>query len=158
MTAAPKRPSTAKRTVTKSKPEVARAKLRAIRTESPAHGDEGAPHPAPADLEVSGRELWDKVTGGYDLEVHERLLLRQACRMADRLDRLAAEAARSDVTVINQRGDRITHPAIVESRQQARTLATLLASIRLPSGEEGSRPQRRGAARGPYGLRKAGAE
>jgi hypothetical protein len=142
-----------------SKPEAARAKLRAIRTESPGSRAGAAPPPVPGDLSASGQELWAAVVGAYDLEVHELLQLRQACRMVDNLDRLAAEAAQGDVTVINQRGDRVTHPAIVESRQQARTLATLLASIRLPSGEEGSRPQRRGAVRGSYGLRsKAGAE
>ena len=51
------------------------------------------------------------------------------------------------------------HPAIVEARQLRIALARLSASLRLPAGEEGDepqhlrRPQRRGAARGVYGVR-----
>lgn len=108
---------------------------------------------APAELAVSGRRLWSAVTADYELEVHELLLLEQACRAADQLDRLAEEAAGQPVTVTNVKGDRVTHPAIVESRQQGLALSRLLASLRLPSGDESERPQRRGGARGSYGVR-----
>jgi hypothetical protein len=91
--------------------------------------------------------------GDYEFDVHEELLLLEACRCADRLERLAVEAAAGSVTVTNFRGDEVAHPAMVEARNQAITLSRLLASLRLPSGEEGTRPQRRGAARGAYGLR-----
>lgn len=107
----------------------------------------------PKGLASAGRELWREVQGSYELERHEALLLREACRCADRLDRLAAEAAAGSVTVTNHRGDQVAHPAMVEARQQAITLSRLLASLRLPSGEESGRPQRRGAARGAYGVR-----
>ena len=44
---------------------------------------------------------------------------------------------------------------MTEARQQSITLSRLLASLRLPSGEEegGVRPQRRGGARAPYAMR-----
>lgn len=106
----------------------------------------------PAELKVSGRRLWASIAEDFELDVHEEFLLLQACRCADNLDRLAVEAAKSDVTVINTRGDQVAHPALVESRQQSRNLSQLIASLRLPSGEEASRPQRRGASRGSYGL------
>jgi hypothetical protein len=95
------------------------------------------------------------ILADFDLETYEELLLLQACRCADRLDRLALEAASNDVTVVNMKGDQVSHPALVESRQQSITLSRLLASLRLPSGEESGerRPQRRGAARGAYGIR-----
>lgn len=112
----------------------------------------------PDGLSDSGERLWRSISDDYDLDVHEQLLLLQACRCADRLDELAAEALANPITVINTKGDRITHPAIVESRQQALVLSRLLASLRLPSGEvDGDlvRPQRRGAARGSYGIRGA---
>lgn len=54
---------------------------------------------APAGLAVAGRKLWRWATGEWDLEGHEELLLLQACRCADYLDRLAAEAGRGTVTV-----------------------------------------------------------
>jgi len=109
----------------------------------------------PKGLQAPGRRLWASVLADYDLETHEELLLVEACRCVDRLDRLAVEAAAGPVTVTNFRGDRVAHPAIVESRQQAVTLSRLVASLRLPSGEESGRPQRRGAARGSYGIRGA---
>jgi hypothetical protein len=110
---------------------------------------------APAGLAVAGRKLWRWATDEWDLEEHEELLLLQACRCADYLDRLADEAARGTVTVENFRGDQVANPAMVEARQQSITLSRLLASLRLPSGEEEGqrRPQRRGAARGSYGVR-----
>ncbi len=80
----------------------------------------------------------------------------QACRCADRLDRLAVGAEGNPVTVVNAKGDQVPHPALTESRQQSITLARLLAALRMPSGEEGGqliRPQRRGGARGAYGVR-----
>jgi hypothetical protein len=50
------------------------------------------------------------------------------------------------VTVLNHKGDAVAHPALTESRQQSLTLARLLASLRLPAGEEGGRLQRPAAA------------
>ena len=107
----------------------------------------------PDDLADAGARLWTSVLAEYDLDVHEELLLHQAARCADHLDRLADEAAGKPVTVVNVKGDQVTHPAIVESRQQSITLSRLLASLRLPSGDESDRPQRRGASRGVYGVR-----
>jgi hypothetical protein len=114
-----------------------------------------SPAKTPDGLGTAGKKLWRAVIGPYDLENHEELLLREACRTADRLDRLAEEAAKGAVTVMNYRGDQVANPAMVEARQQAITLSRLLASLRLPSGDEGEerRPQRRGASRGSYGIR-----
>jgi hypothetical protein len=108
---------------------------------------------APMGLATAGKALWRAVCGQYELEQHEYLLLREAARCADRLDRLAEEALASAVTVTNFRGDQVVAPAMVEARQQSITLSRLLASLRLPSGEEDERPQRRGASRGSYGIR-----
>lgn len=110
----------------------------------------------PEGLKESGRGLWASIVEEYELDVHERLLLLQACRCADRLDELADEALASPATVLNTKGDRVSHPAIVESRQQSLVLSRLIASLRLPSGdveEALRRPQRRGASRGTYGVR-----
>lgn len=110
----------------------------------------------PDGLAAAGRQLWRSVLDEYDLDTHEELLLLQACRVADRLDRLDVEAAVGSVTVTNYKGDQVPHPALTESRQQALTLARLLASLRLPAGDEAERrPQRRGGARGTYGIRGA---
>jgi hypothetical protein len=110
----------------------------------------------PVGLKVPGKRLWTAVLAEYDLEMHEELLLLQACRCADRLDQMATELATASLTVVNHRGDEVANPLLTESRQQAIVLSRLLASVRLPSGDEGDlsrRPQRRGASRGSYGLR-----
>ncbi|MFL1446177.1 hypothetical protein [Nocardiopsis protaetiae] len=94
--------------------------------------------------------------GDYDLDSHEELLLVQAVRCVDRLDEMAEALADAPLTVANRYGDEVPHPLLVESRQQSLVLARLLASLRLPSGDEEDvrRPQRRGAARGSYGPRR----
>ncbi|WP_223277640.1 hypothetical protein [Janibacter sp. YB324] len=109
---------------------------------------------APSGLQSAGKRLWWSVVDDYELDVHEEILLLQACRCADRLDTLAKEA--TTATITNTKGDVVAHPALVESRQQSITLSRLLASMRLPSGDEGEQPQRpprRGGARGSYGVR-----
>lgn len=109
----------------------------------------------PSGLLVSGSKLWRAVTRDYELEVHEEQLLLEACRCVDRLDRLAEESRDAPLTVENTRGDLVSHPSLVEARQQQIVFSRLLASLRLPSGEETGRPQRRGGARGSYGIRGA---
>ncbi len=109
----------------------------------------------PSGLGSAGRRLWRSALEDYQFDVHEELLLLQACRTADRLDRLEVEASQGTVTVTNYKGDQVAHPAMVEARQQSITLARLLAALRMPAGDEGEmvRPQRRGGARGAYGVR-----
>ena len=106
----------------------------------------------------SGRKLWLSIMNDLDLDTHEELLLLQAVRAVDRLDLMAAELESAPLTVTNSKGDEVAHPLLIESRQTALMLARLVASLRLPSGlveggEDLDRPQRRGAARGSYGLR-----
>ncbi len=113
--------------------------------------------PPPDGLKAAGRLLWSSVLDGWEIDPWERTLLLQACRCVDRLDDLAEAAAASTAVTTNSKGDQAPHPAIVEARQQSLTLARLLASMRLPVGDEDdlTRPQRRGAARGSYGVRGA---
>jgi len=120
--------------------------------------------PPPRGIGKNGRKLWKSVTEYFDLDQHEELLLLQAVRAVDRLDAMAAALEDAPLTVRNARGEEVAHPLLVESRQTSLMLARLLASLRLPSGliegEGGEprliRPQRRGAARGVYGIRGVG--
>ncbi len=114
----------------------------------------------PEGLKGAGRKLWREVMAVYELEQHELLLLREACRVSDRLDELAALVERDGAVVDSPQGER-AHPALVESRQQQITLARVLAALRLPAGEEGDqasgrRPQRRTGPRGVYAVRSGG--
>jgi hypothetical protein len=104
----------------------------------------------PGELQKSGREMWAAVHQRLDLDRHEQQVLLEACRVADRLDALAAAIRKHGVLLPN--GDAVG--ALVEARQQQITLARLIASLRLPEdlNEPTRRPQRRGAARGTYRL------
>jgi hypothetical protein len=111
-----------------------------------------APAKTPRGLGNAGSRLWRALASEFVLEVHEELLLIQACRTVDRLDSMAAELSTAPLTVTNHRGDQVPHPLLTESRQQSIVLTRLLASLRVPDAVD-ERPQRRGAARGSYGLR-----
>ena len=114
---------------------------------------------APKGLGADGRRLWRALTEAYDFEVHELYLLTQACRAVDRLQDIAEGLVDAPLTVRNSRGDEVAHPLLAEQRMQAQGLTKLLASMRLPTGETADgaliRPQRRGGARGAYGIRGA---
>lgn len=104
----------------------------------------------------AGAALWRDVLARYELEAHEELLLREAVRTVDALDRLEA-VVRAEGEVIDSPQGQKAHPALVEARQQRITLARLTAALRLPAGDEDGagqdrRPQRRGAPRGVYGI------
>jgi hypothetical protein len=116
--------------------------------------DASKPERAPAGAGPAGRKLWRAVVVEYELQEHELLLLREAVRTADLLDELEA-TLQAEGTVIDSPQGRKAHPAATEARAQRVTLARLLAALRLPAGEEGGerRPQRRGGARGVYGIR-----
>ena len=111
----------------------------------------------------SGARLWTEVVDRYELEQHELILLREMVRCTDLLDDLAAIVEAEGVIVTDPGGKLRAHPTVVEGRQARIALARLSASLRLPAGDEQEqggkgglrRPQRRGAARGVYGIRGA---
>jgi hypothetical protein len=99
-----------------------------------------------------GRALWESVTKPYVLEVHEEVLLLEACRAVDTLDKLDKLVQAEGVIVDSPTGPRV-HPALVEARLQRQGVARLMAALRLPdgTGADAKRPQRRSGARA-YGI------
>jgi hypothetical protein len=110
-----------------------------------------APKPPPDVTTDAAVALWGAVVDTFELMPHEVPLLRQVVRIVDRLELLAADLA--------ERGaldaDGKPRPCVVEARQQEVILGRLLTTLRLPEdwSDERTRPQTRGAARGPYGSR-----
>jgi hypothetical protein len=104
----------------------------------------------PEGLSDRGSTLWASL-----LEQHpamsdaDQQVALEACRTADLIDRLERICLTSEPVIENERGALVTHPAIVEVRQQRQTLKQLVAALRLPDGKTGKQPQRRGA-RGAY--------
>jgi hypothetical protein len=110
----------------------------------------------PDGLGEAGTALHRAVMSQYELSGHESFLLHEACRVADRLQRLADESVDAPLTVTNFKGDEVANPLFTESRQQQIVFARLIAALRLPDDETSVRPQRRGAPRGTYGGSSTG--
>ncbi|QCR54945.1 hypothetical protein C1N80_06230 [Brachybacterium sp. SGAir0954] len=122
---------------------------------------------APKGLGSRGRRLWREITEEHDLDPMQRVLLEEACRCADRLDRLEEKLSGregawahlmsrvdlddEDTRVIELRVD----GALSEARQQQNVFKQLLASLRLPDAA-GVRPQQRGGGRGSYAPKTSG--
>jgi len=105
----------------------------------------------------AGRALWRSVLGEFELGGHERLILANACRVADTCDALQEVIGRDGPMLVTADGGPRTHPACRELRQQRITLARLIVSLRVPLGDEDAGDQRsqyRGM-RGTYALRAA---
>ena len=113
---------------------------------------------APKGTGPGGRRLWRAVLADFDLEDAEVVLLGEAVRTVDTLDRLAAVVASAGDVIEGKEGPRV-HPALVEARQLRIVLARLNAALRLPDdpaasdGRTPRNPQRRTGSRGVYAIR-----
>lgn len=112
---------------------------------------------APSGLAAKGRRLWRELTELHDFGPAERVIVEEACRIADRLDRLdALITGKKDAWLrfrSSEDGTEVTvtiDQALSEARQQANQLKQLIAALRLPDEQSGKRPQQRGGARGAY--------
>lgn len=122
---------------------------------------------APKGLGTRGRRLWREITEAHELDPMQVVLLEEACRCADRLDKLeeklsGREDAWAHLLSRMDLGDEDTRVielridgALSEARQQQNVFKQLLASLRLPDAA-GARPQQRGGARGSYSPKKSG--
>lgn len=115
----------------------------------------------PSGLGKRGRRLWRDLTVDHDFPPAELVLLEEACRLADRLDRLDMLIQGSDrewLTVLVSpfsSEETVTVKLMIsdpmsEARQSANILKQLLAALRIPDEVTGKRPQQRGGARGAY--------
>lgn len=107
---------------------------------------------APRGSGPDGRRLWRAVLADYELSEHELTLLTRACRVADTCADLQAIIDAEGPLYTTRLGERRTHPALVELRNQGLLLARLITALRVPLGDQeggDGRAQRRGV-RGFY--------
>ena len=110
---------------------------------------------APEGLAHGGRALWAAIMDDHDdLDAMQLVQLTEACRTKDRLDRLDAILSGDVHTwakiASNQDGEPVSlriDSALQRANETANLLKQLLAALRLPDAT-GTRPQRRGTARG----------
>ncbi|QXO14243.1 terminase small subunit [Mycobacterium phage Chaser] len=96
-------------------------------------------NPVPPGLSLAGIDLWINVSGERELDAASRVLLLNACRIADRLDQLDKEID-GRLLSYNQRGDEVINPLISEHRQQYTVLANILSKMglgELPKPKQG---------------------
>lgn len=103
---------------------------------------------APNDLRARGLEFWEKVTEEVELDSSGFLLLGEACRIIDRLDRMSAALngkgrdwlkVGDDIEVIGR--DKVSVKVVVdgllsEARQQQLALKTILGHLGLAKATE----------------------
>ena len=92
----------------------------------------------PEHLDAAGSSLWHTMTGAYELDVWECVVLEAACRQADDVARLEA-VLRDGVIVEGSNGQPRLAQAVTEARQGRLALAKLLDAMRLPAEDEAPR-------------------
>lgn len=113
----------------------------------------------PPGLRSGGKKLWKSIEDDYDLDASQLVQLEEACRAKDRLDKLDLILS-ADIDTwatltldVNSDGQvyelRMTQ-ALSQANSTAMLMKQLLAAMRLPDLNSGTRPQRRGGARGAY--------
>lgn len=110
----------------------------------------------PPGLGVKGTRLWRELHKDNEFNPADAVLVEEACRIADRLDKLnALLIGEEDAWLrlrVNDDGTEVTvriDDALSEARQQANVLKQICAALRLPDAS-GKKPQARGGARGAY--------
>lgn len=107
----------------------------AVVAPDPAASDDTA---APRYLNRVGRDLWDAVMDEYTLSAAARVLLAEACRTADRMERMAAALSSSntlwfeldtDVDDLSDGVPVVVNGMIAEARQLQTTLGRTLAQL-----------------------------
>lgn len=93
--------------------------------------------PAPSDLGTRAERLWDALTDGYEFRPDELVVLEDACREMDIIDRLEDELAISPLMVEGSMGQQVASPLVSELRQHRAVVARLLAQLKIPD-ESGS--------------------
>jgi hypothetical protein len=97
----------------------------------------------PKGLESSGKRLWRGIAGSgqYELRPDELRLLEDACREADLIDALEAEAQGLPKLVKGSTGQLVINPLISEVRQHRSTLAALMVRLKLPDSQSVAAPR-----------------
>jgi hypothetical protein len=95
----------------------------------------------PVGLREKGLVLWQRLTAEYDFGAapEKLLILEEAARTADMVDRLQRVDDDSDLRVRGSQGQPVSAPEVQELRQYRAQFAALLDKLRLPEDDtEGS--------------------
>jgi len=96
-----------------------------------------APTP-PRNLGERGQALWDSIVPAYELRPDEIVVLVDACREADLIERLHDELAVASLVTHGSMGQEVASPFVSEIRQHRTVLAGLLAKLKIPDSPGGA--------------------
>lgn len=108
-------------------------------------------------LGTAGKELWESVTKEYELRTDELILLMEACRLKDELERLERAIRDTELLTTGAQGQERVHPVFAEARAHRLALRQLLQFLGL-GGENANSAEARSAhgralARARWGSR-----
>jgi hypothetical protein len=92
----------------------------------------------PKTLKASGKRLWNNVVDGWEIAPEQAVLLENACRSQDRIDRLSRIIDKEGPVTKNRFGVLVPHPAAVLLRGEVANFSQLyrLLQLQAPSGED----------------------
>src|SRR4051794_36706817 len=91
----------------------------------------------PRGLGARAKKLWSDMTGPYEFRPDELVLLEDACREVDVVDRLERDLKRTGLWVKGSMGQDVANPMIALLAQHRSTLARLLKQLDLPDEQGG---------------------
>jgi hypothetical protein len=91
----------------------------------------------PKGLKSGGKQLWRNVLDGWDVAEEQYVLLENACRSQDRIDRLVAIVDKEGPVQRNRFGVSVAHPAALLLRSEVANFSQLyrLLQLEAPSGD-----------------------
>lgn len=111
------------------------------------------------DLDDKGARLWTDVLSRYSLRVDELVILEQACRCIDDIERLRLALRTADLLVKGSMGQQVANPLMGEVRGLRTILASHLKQLGLPDEAPQSQamksPQHQRAALARWSRRDA---
>src|SRR5688500_14184011 len=91
---------------------------------------------APAGLGPKAKKVWKEITEGYDLRADEAIMLENACREIDTIERMEKEISElPSLTVRGSMGQPVISELVKDIRQHRNTLKAMFASLNLPDDD-----------------------
>jgi hypothetical protein len=90
---------------------------------------------APAGLGARGRKLWREIVAIYDLRPDDLVILENACRIWDEIERLRVALETAPLLVRGSLGQDRANPLLAEIRQARALQAQLFRRLDLPDVE-----------------------
>ncbi|RTL03903.1 MAG: hypothetical protein EKK62_17355 [Acidimicrobiia bacterium] len=102
---------------------------------------------SPTDLGEKAARFWSDTVATYELSASELLILEDACREVDVVDKLEAEMRTNDLLVEGSMGQPVANPLLGELRQHRALMARLLKQLDLSADDEEPAKSRSTSAR-----------